>query len=147
MESGRLLDDAGLEILRALQENARVSIAELSRRVGMSAPAITERVRKMEETGIIAGYHARVSAAHTGYPVTAFVRLRVAQEQFPQIITLARDTPEVRECHHASGEDAFVLKLMASSAEQLDRAISRFRHFGEAHTSIVVSTPVEKNNP
>lgn len=144
MESERLLDEAGLEILRALEENARVSFAELARKVGLSAPAITDRVRKMEEAGIISGYHAHVDPARTGFPVTAFVRVRVPQHQFPHVITLARDTPEVRECHHAAGEDAFVMKMRAQSPEQLDRAVSPFRELGEVHTSVIVSTPVEK---
>jgi Lrp/AsnC family leucine-responsive transcriptional regulator len=147
MESERMLDEAGMEILRALQENARVSFAELARKIGMSAPAITDRVRKMEEAGIIAGYHARVDPARSGYPVTAFVRLRVPQNQFPHVITLARDTPEVRECHHASGEDAFVLKVSAKSPDQLDRAVAAFRDLGEVHTTVIVSTPVEKFAP
>jgi Lrp/AsnC family leucine-responsive transcriptional regulator len=147
MESERLLDEAGIEILRALQDNARISFAELGRRVGMSPPAITERVRKMEEAGIIAGYHASVNAAKVGYPVSAFVRIQVRQEHFPDIITLARNTPEVRECHHASGEDAFVLKVMAGSADELERAVDAFRRFGQIHTSVIVSTPVEKYSP
>ncbi len=147
MEPERLLDDAGMEILRALQDNARISFAELGRKIGMSAPAITERVKKMEETGIIAGYHARVNSAMIGNRVTAFVRLRAAQGQFPNIIRLARQTPEVRECHHTFGDDAFLLKIVARSADQMDRALRPFHEFAEVRPSLLISTPVEKYSP
>jgi Lrp/AsnC family leucine-responsive transcriptional regulator len=146
-EPERLLDDAGTEILRALQDNARISFAELGRKIGMSAPAITERVRKMEEAGIIAGYHARVNPAKIGYPVIGFVQVRVPQEHFPQVITLAREIPEIRECHHTFGQDAFLLKVVASSTEQMERALDPLREFAEIHSSVIVSTPVEKYSP
>jgi Lrp/AsnC family leucine-responsive transcriptional regulator len=144
MEPERLLDDAGIEILRALQDDARISFAELGRKVGLSGPAITDRVRKMEEAGIIAGYHARVNPAKIGFPVTGFVRMRVARENFQRVIALARDTAEVRECHHSSGEDSFVLKVVTTTEERLDRLMDPFRECGEVHMSIILSTPVEK---
>ncbi len=144
MEPERSLDDADLEILRALQDNARIPFAELGRKVGLSGPAITDRVRKMEEEGIIAGYHAHVNSAKIGFPYTAFVRLRAAQEQYPQVITLARTMPEVRECHHTSGDDAFLLKLVATSEEALHRVLEGFRQLGNVSTSLILSTPVEK---
>lgn len=144
MEPERLLDEAGAEILRALQENARVSFAELSRKLGMSAPAITDRVRKMEEAGIISGYHARVNPAKVGFPVTALVHLITSQEHFPAVITLARETPELRECHRVSDGDAFVLRFAAASGADLDRVVSAFSHFGPVRTWVVLSTPVEK---
>lgn len=147
MEADRLLDDAGLEILRALQENARISFAELSRKVRLSAPAITERVRKMEEAGIITGYHARVNPAKTGYPVTAYVRVRAEQVHFPEVIRTARRIPEVRECHHAAGEDSFLLKVIAPAADDVARVAAQFSPFGEVRISIIVSTPVEKSAP
>ena len=138
------MDDAGKEILRALQDNARISFAELGRKVGLSGPAITERVRKMEEAGIIAGYHTRVNTAKIGFPVTGFVCIQVSRDNFQKVITLARDIPEVRECHHCSGDNTFFLKVMATSEEQLEHVMDPFRPFGEVHTAIVISTPVEK---
>ena len=144
METERLLDNAGKEILRALQDNARISFAELGRKVGLSGPAITDRVRKMEEAGIIAGYHARVNAAKIGFPVTGFVRMQISRENFQKVIAMARDTPEVRECHHSSGDDTFFLKVVATSEEQLERLMDPFRPFGEVHTAVIISTPVEK---
>ncbi len=144
IEPERLLDEAGRAILRALQDDARISFAQLGRKVGLSAPAVADRVRKMEESGIITGYQARVNPAKLGSPVTAFVRLSIAREDFQQTIALARDIPEVRECHHASGEDTFVLKVVASSEEALERSLDPFRSLGMPRVSLIVSTPVEK---
>ena len=144
MEPERQLDDADVEILRALQDNARVSFAELGRKVGLSGPAITDRIRKMEETGIIRGYHADVNPAMLGYPVVARVGLRVAREHFHSVITMARDSQDVQSCHHTSGAEDFLLEIIAASAEALDRTIDRFRPFGEVRASVIISTPVEK---
>lgn len=144
MDAERLLDEAGLVILRALQDNARISFAELGRKVGLSGPAITDRVRKMEDAGIIMGYHAKVNPAKLGFEVTAYVRLRVSRENFQRVIALARDVREVRECHRASGEDDFLMKVIVPSREQLNRVFDQFRPLGEIHVSVVLSTPVEK---
>lgn len=144
MEPERLLDDAGVEILRALEDNARISFAELGRKVGLTGPAITDRVRKMEEAGIIAGYHARVNMAKIGLPITAYLRLVAPREHYQSIIALARDIRRVRECHHVNGDDAFLLKVVAASEADLEETVAEFRSFGEIRTSVIVSTPVEK---
>jgi Lrp/AsnC family leucine-responsive transcriptional regulator len=144
MEPERLLDEAGRAILRALQDDARISFAQLGRKVGLSAPAVADRVRKMEESGIIVGYQARVNSAKVGSPITAFIRLRIARDNFQRVIALARDIPEIRECHHLTGEDTFVLKVVASSEEHLERSIDPIRRFGEIRISLIISTPVEK---
>lgn len=138
------MDDAGRAILRALQDDARISFAQLGRKVGLSAPAVADRVRKMEESGIIVGYQARVNSAKIGSPVTAFVWLRIARDDFQQAIALARDIPEVRECHRVTGEDTFILKVVASSEEHLEWSVNPFRQFGEVTVSLILSTPVEK---
>jgi Lrp/AsnC family transcriptional regulator, leucine-responsive regulatory protein len=144
MENERLLDDAGLEILRALQDNARVSFAELGRKVHLSGPAITDRVRKMEAAGIINGYHASVNPGKLGYPVLAWAGIRTKREHYQRVIALARELPEVRECHHASEDFDFVLRLVAASTDAMDEAVEHFREYGEVRLSVVHSTPVEK---
>jgi Lrp/AsnC family leucine-responsive transcriptional regulator len=98
----------------------------------------------MEESGVIRGYRADVNPAKLGYPVAAFVGLRVPREHFHQVITLARDIAEVRECHHASGDFDFLLKIIAASGEALDGIVARFRSFGQIQASVILSTPVEK---
>ncbi len=145
MEPDRLLDAAGLEILRALQDNARVSFAELGRKIGLSAPAVTDRVRKMEEAGIILGFHASINPAMHGLAVTAYAGLITPRENLQAIIALSRDLAQVRECHHCtSGQHALLLKVVAASLADLESVLDRFRPFGELRTFVVQSTPVQK---
>jgi len=140
----RLLDRTGFRILRALQENARLSFSELGRRVALSSPAVAERVRKMEEVGIIAGYHARVDPEKVGLPIMAFILLRTRTEKYPGVISLVRSVPEILECHHVSGSESFIVRVVASSIPHLENLIERFSPFGETSTLIVLSSPVVK---
>jgi Lrp/AsnC family leucine-responsive transcriptional regulator len=140
----RLLDETGQRILRALQENARLPFSELGRQVGLSAPATAERVRRLEEAGVIAGYHARTDAAAIGRPVSAFLRLETAAAHYPAVIALARQAPEVTACHHVSGEDAFVIQVSVPDVGALEAAIARFSPYGPTRTAVVLSTPVDK---
>jgi len=140
----KLLDRTGFEILRALQENARLSFSELGRRVALSSPAVAERVRKMEELGIIEGYHARIEPQKVGLPIMAFILLRTRPEKYPGIIALVRSTPEILECHHVSGGESFIVRVVAASIPHLENLIERFSLFGETSTLIVLSSPVVK---
>jgi len=140
----RLLDRTGFKILRALQENARLSFSELGRRVALSSPAVAERVRKMEEVGIIGGYHARVEPQKVGLPIMAFIMLKTRAEQYPSVIALARQAPEFRECHHVSGNESFIMKVAASSIPHLENLIEKLSPFGETSTLVVLSSPVVK---
>jgi Lrp/AsnC family leucine-responsive transcriptional regulator len=137
-----LLDEVNLRLLAELHENPRLSMSELGRRVGMSAPAVTERVQRLETTGVIAGYRVDVDPAALGMPVTALVRVRPGPGQLPKIAQTARDTPQVVECHRITGEDCFFLKVHAPSIGELEEVLDRFLVFGHTTTSIVVSTPV-----
>jgi Lrp/AsnC family leucine-responsive transcriptional regulator len=140
----KLLDRTGLQILRALQENARLSFSELGRRVALSSPAVAERVRKMEETGIISGYHARVEPEKVGLPIWAFILLKTQAKKYPDIILLARRLPEILECHHVSGGESFIIKVVASSIPHLEELIEKLSPFGETSTLVVLSSPVDK---
>lgn len=142
LEFERLLDRTGVKILRALQENARLSFSELGRQVSLSPPAVAERVRKMEEAGIIAGYHARVELDRLGLPITAFILLKTQAEKYPRIISLVKGLPEILECHHVSGGESFILKVVASSLTHLEGLIAQLSPFGETNTLIVLSSPV-----
>ena len=140
----RLLDRTGLKILHALQQNARLSFSELGRQVALSSPAVAERVRKMEEAGIIGGYYARVEPEKVGLPIMAFVLLKTRAEKYPDIILLARRLPQILECHHVSGGESFIMKVIASSIPHLEDLIERLSPFGETSTLIVLSSPVVK---
>lgn len=144
LESKKLLDEVGWQILRALQEDARLSFAELGRRVGLSLPAVAERVRRMEEAGIISGYHAQVNWPQVGWPIIAFMRMTVARERYPLFLTAVRELPEVVECHHLSGVDSFILKVVLPSIPHLEAFIDRLSEYGQTTTSIVLSSPVTR---
>ena len=117
-------------------------MSALARRVGMSAPAVTDRVQRLEQAGVITGYRAEISPAALGLPVTAFVRIRPTAGQLPKIAELAAATPEVSECHRISGEDCFLIKIHTGAIEELEAILDRFLTYGQTTTSIVVSTPV-----
>lgn len=140
----RLLDRTGLKILRALQKNARLSFSELGRQVALSPPAVAERVRKMEEGGIISGYHARVEPGTVGLPIMAFILLKTRAEKYPDIISLAGHLPEVMECHHVSGGESFIIRVVAAAIPNLEKLIEKLSSFGETSTLVVLSSPVVK---
>jgi Lrp/AsnC family leucine-responsive transcriptional regulator len=138
----RLLDAVNLRVLSELQANPRLSMSELARRVGMSAPAVTERVQRLESAGVIAGYRMDIDPAALGMPVAALVRIRPGPGQLPKIAQAAHETAQVVECYRITGEDCFLLKIHAPSIGELEEILDRFLLFGQTTTSIVVSTPV-----
>jgi Lrp/AsnC family leucine-responsive transcriptional regulator len=115
---------------------------ELARRVGMSAPAVRERVLRLEEAGVIRGYRLELDPAALGYPVCAYVRVRPAPGQLSKVADLARALPQAVECHRVTGEDCFVLKVHLPTLDLLDRVLDQFLAHGQTTTSIVQSTPV-----
>jgi len=140
--AGLLRDSRNLDLLRLLREDPRISISELARRIGMSAPAVRERVLRLEEAGIIRCYTVELDPVALGYPLCAFVRVRPAPGQLPKVVELARRLPQVSECHRVTGDDCFVLKVHLSGLEQLDELIDQFLAHGQTTTSLVQSTPV-----
>lgn len=139
---GNALDALNLRLLSELQDNPRLSMSELARRVGMSAPAVTERVQRLEAAGVITGYRVDVDPAALGMPVTALVRIRPGPGQLHKIAQAAQETAQVVECHRITGEDCFLLKMHAPSIGDLEEILDRFLLLGQTTTSIVVSTPV-----
>jgi Lrp/AsnC family leucine-responsive transcriptional regulator len=147
MESNLLADDKNVDLLSLLQSDPRMSISELSRRVKLSAPAVKERVTRLEEAGVITGYRLDLNPKALGFPVTAFVRIRPMPGQLPKIIALAQSMPEVSECHRITGEDCFILKVHLDALENLDVVLDRFLAFGQTTTSIIQSSPVPPRGP
>jgi len=140
-------DPVNLQILRELQGNPRLTMTELGRRVGLSSPAATERVRRLEETKVIRGYHLEVNPAALGLPIAAYIRIRPNSGQLPRIAELAREIPEIVECHRVTGEDCFVLKVCLPSLDQLDRVLDTFLLYGTTTTSLIQSSPVPLRPP
>jgi Lrp/AsnC family leucine-responsive transcriptional regulator len=141
------LDAVNLRILEDLQRDPRLTMSELGRRVSMSSPAVTERVRRLEEAGVIRGYRLELHPAALGLPIAAYVRIRPNPGQLASIADLARQIPEVVECHRVTGEDCFILKVYLPSIDQLDRLLDSFLLFGSTTTSIIQSSPVPPRPP
>ena len=139
----KLLDEIGRQILRELQENARISFSELGRRVGLSSPAVAERVHRMEEAGIFKGYTAIVNQEKIGYPITALIRIATSAGLLQEADEMARSIGEVIEGHHLTGSDGFILKVAVSSVGHLEEVINKMGHYGQTTTSIVLSSPIE----
>jgi Lrp/AsnC family leucine-responsive transcriptional regulator len=135
-------DETDAALLRELQASPRISMSALARLVGMSAPAVTERVQRLERTGVITGYRLEVDPAALGLPVTAFVRIRPAPGQLPRIAELASRMDHVSECYRITGEDCFLIRIHSASVPDLEALLDQFLLFGQTVSSIVVATPV-----
>jgi Lrp/AsnC family transcriptional regulator, leucine-responsive regulatory protein len=138
----RLLDEVNLRLLEHLQSEPRLTMAELARRVNMSAPAVTERVQRLEEQGVIAGYRLEVDPRAIGLPIAAYVRIRPGPGHLQRIAELAVGMPEVVECHRITGEDCFLMKVHVGAVDQLETVLDVFMPYGQTTTSIVQSSPV-----
>lgn len=141
------LDKVNLRVLEELQRDPRLTMSELGRRIGMSSPAVTERVRHLEEAGVICGYRLELNPAALGLPITAYVRIRPSPGQLSKIAELAQQIPEVVECHRVTGEDCFVLKVYIPAIDQLDRLLDCFLLYGLTTTTIIQSSPVPLRPP
>ena len=140
--SEQQLDETNRRLIAALQDDARLSLAELGRRVGLTAPAVGERLGRLEQSGVIRGYHADIDPGALGYGLSVILRIRPAARMIPKVAALARETPEVTECHRVTGEDCFVMRLHVRDVTHLEGLIDRFVLFGQTTTSIIQSSPV-----
>jgi Lrp/AsnC family leucine-responsive transcriptional regulator len=140
--SDKLLDAIGWKILSELQLNARMPLTELGRRVGLSTPAVGERVRHLEEAGIILGYRAQVDPAKAGYPIMAFIRISVVGDFLSRFTKVSREIPEVLECHRVTGSESFIIKVISGSIGELEKVIDRFSPYVATTTAIVLSSVV-----
>ncbi len=136
------IDDIDRRLLDELQQDARLSLAELGRRVGLSSPAVAERLQRLERDGAIRGYRAELDPALLGFPLTAVIRIRPAPRQLQMIAEIARAAPEVVQCDRITGEDCYLLKAFIRSVTHLEELIDQFTPFGQTTTSIVQSSPV-----
>jgi Lrp/AsnC family leucine-responsive transcriptional regulator len=136
------MDEFDWKVLSLLQQNGRMTYTELARQVHLSVPAVTERVKRLEEAGIIEGYAARINPVAVGYAVSALVGITVSQPAKAKFLSLLDSISEVLECHHVTGADSYVLRLVAVSMVDLERLIERINLYGETRTSIVMSTPL-----
>lgn len=141
------LDTTDRTLLTELQAEARLSLAELGRRVGLSPPAVADRLQRLERGGVITSYRAEVDPRALGYPLAVVIRIRPAPRQIAKVAELAQRTPELVECHRITGDDCFFMTAHVRSVEHLEELIDRFTPYGQTTTSIVQSSPVPRRAP
>ena len=140
----REIDGLDRRIIAELQIDARLSLAELGRRVNLSAPAVADRVQRLEESGVITGYHAAVDPSAVGFPVTVLVRINPAVRELPRIAKLAEEIPEIVECHRITGDDCFYFIAHLRSVDHLEPILDRFAPYGRTTTSLVHAATVSR---
>lgn len=133
-----------MRLLAELERDARLSLAELGRRVSLSAPAVAERIQRLERAGVIGSYRAELDPKALGFPLAAVVRIKPTTRQFHKIVEIARATPEVVECHRITGEDCFLLTVYLRSMDDLEPVLDRFVPLGQTTTSLIQSTPIPR---
>lgn len=143
-ESSVLLDEIGRNLLAVLQEDARLPFAEIGRRIGLSPAATAERLRRLEEVGVITGYRVELDRDALGLPILAIVRMSCDGAKYHPFLKAVKGLENVVECHHVAGGDAFILKVVAASVVELERLVEKLLDFGVPTTSIVFSSPVER---
>jgi Lrp/AsnC family leucine-responsive transcriptional regulator len=137
------LDAMDARILDILQNDARVTLAEIGRRIHLSQPAVAERVRRMETAGVITGYHARVDPAALGYGITAFVRVSKRAHETP-VAVVAAELPGIVECHSITGDDCNIVKVVAPDVTELEKVITELSRCGVTSTSLILSSYIER---
>ncbi|MFI0370326.1 Lrp/AsnC family transcriptional regulator [Actinomadura sp. 1N219] len=138
------LDAIDLRILTELQRDGRATLADLGRRVALSAPAVAERVQRLEETGVITGYHASVDPVALGFPITILVRVNPSPRELSRIPKIADEIPEIVECHRITGDDCFYFIAHLRTVEELEPILDRFTPYARTTTSILQSAPVPR---
>jgi Lrp/AsnC family leucine-responsive transcriptional regulator len=136
------LDDTGRRLIAQLQTDARLSLAELGRRVGLSSPAVAERLARLEAAGVIRGYRADIDPRALGYALSVVIRIRPAPRELRKVADVARETPEIVQCDRVTGEDCYVMRAHVRDVEHLEEVIDRFAIYGQTTSSIVQSSPV-----
>jgi Lrp/AsnC family leucine-responsive transcriptional regulator len=135
-------DERNVALLRLLREDPRMTVSELARRVQMSAPAVRERIQRLEESGVVKGYRMDIDPAALGYPIAVFVRVRPMPGKLSRVAELAQSLPQVVECHRITGEDCFIIKAHIEALDRLDGLLDKFLVHGQTTTSLVQSSPV-----
>lgn len=141
------IDAIDAKLLQALAADARTSTAELARRVGLSAPSVGERIRRLEETGVIEGYAARINPEALGLPISAWLRIRPIPGQLRKVAEVVRNLPEIIRCDRVTGEDCFIARAHVRSVAHLERLIDEIIPYAMTNTSIIQSAPVPPRLP
>jgi Lrp/AsnC family transcriptional regulator, leucine-responsive regulatory protein len=143
LQNERQLDETGWQLLRLLQENARQSLRQIGDIIGMTAPAVAERVRRLEDAGIVAGYRAELNLERVGLPILAFIYLTCNSTQSRRFRELVHTLPQIIECHCVTGSETYILKVAVASVPHLEHLLLDLTNHGEVRTSLVLSTQVK----
>ena len=143
----RALDAVDAAILLQLVENARITTADLARSVGLSSPSVAERVKRLEEAGVITGYRATVSPEALGRPIAVWLRIRPVPGQMQRVAEIVQGIPEITQCDRVTGEDCFVARAHLRSIAELERVIDMIVPYAMTNTSIIQSSPVTQRLP
>jgi Lrp/AsnC family leucine-responsive transcriptional regulator len=140
------LDAIAWKLIESLQHNARLSFAELGRKVGLSTPAVAERVHRLEDAGVITGYHASLNITKLGVPIHIWMRLTIpgGDLQISRTVTAIKELVEISRCHRITGSESFVIEAHVVSIRHLEALIDRLSVLGATSTSTVLSSPVER---
>ncbi|MFB9991953.1 Lrp/AsnC family transcriptional regulator [Deinococcus oregonensis] len=138
-DASKLLDEVGCAILLALQQNARIPFSELGRQVGLSAPAVAERVRRLEDTGIIQAYRAQVDPAALGFGLQAYIRLSIRYGRCEMFTADIGKMPSILSAERVTGEDCYVLRVAVRDVAHLEATINSLNSYGEPVTSLILS--------
>ena len=142
LQSDRQLDAIGWRLLKLLQENARLSLRQIGETIGLTAPAVSERVKRFEDVGILTGYHATIDLAKVGLPILAFIHLTSNSQQSKRFREAVFELSEVVECHCVTGNESYILKVAVASVQRLEHLLMDLSVFGEVRTSLVLSSQV-----
>ena len=140
------LDAIAWKIIEAMQHNARITFAELGRKVGLSTPAVAERVHRLEEAGVITGYHASIDASKLGVPIRILMRLTIpgGDLQISRTVSAIKELSEIRRCHRITGAESFVIEADVVSIRHMEALIDRLSALGATSTSTILSSPVDR---
>lgn len=141
------IDAVDRQLLEALATDARTSAAELARMVGLSAPSVSERIRRMEDVGLIEGYAARINPKVLGFSLSAWLRIRPVPGQLQRVVSILESLPEIVQCDRVTGEDCFMARVHVHSVEELERLIDKVIPYAMTNTSIIQSSPVTHRLP
>lgn len=137
------IDDINWEILKQLQLNARISMTELSKKVGLTAPAVAERIKKLEDMGIIKGYYTQISYIKAGYQLKAIITLKVFMGRLKPFLEKVNDFKEVINCYRITGSENIIIEVILKNQKHLETFIDQLISYGETKTHIVLSNKVE----
>ena len=141
------LDGVDAAILEHLIADARTTVAELARRVGLSAPSVSERIKRLEEAGIIRGYTLDIDPAAIGLPLTVWIRIRPLPGALHRVAEILREQPEIVECDRITGDDCYVARAHVADVADLEALIDKFADSASTNTSVVQSSPVARRLP